>query len=195
MIAIVDFAIEKPVMKKRVLVLATALVLATPVAQAVDSMSVEFGASDSSNASVDLVRLGLQWNLSKPLLAGASWQLVSYIDLSLAHWSNDSPGRTNSSLTDIGITPVLRIQQTNPGALAPYIEAGAGAHLLSATSVSTERRLGTSFQFGSHIGVGLRFGARGAFDLGYRYQHLSNAGIKHPNQGINFHLLRLQYHF
>jgi hypothetical protein len=31
--------------------------------------------------------------------------------------------------------------------------------------------------------------------LSYRYQHLSNAGIKQPNQGINFHLLRFQYHF
>ena len=54
---------------------------------------------------------------------------------------------------------------------------------------------GSSFQFGDHIGAGVRFGDKGRYDVGYRYQHLSNAGIKEPNQGINFHQLRLQYHF
>jgi hypothetical protein len=32
-------------------------------------------------------------------------------------------------------------------------------------------------------------------DLGYRYQHLSNAGLGDSNPGINFHLVRLAYHF
>ena len=43
--------------------------------------------------------------------------------------------------------------------------------------------------------LGYRFGAKGAFDLSYRYQHLSNGGIKHPNNGVNFNQIRLQYHF
>jgi len=88
-----------------------------------------------------------------------------------------------------------RESRTNPGAFAPYLEAAVGVHLLSESSVSAERRFGTSFQFGSHLGAGVRFGPRRAFDLSYRYQHLSNLGIKHPNQGIDFHLLRFQYHF
>jgi len=87
------------------------------------------------------------------------------------------------------------IQQTNPGAVAPYLEAAVGLHLLSHTSVSLERRFSTAFQFGNHLGLGLRFGSQRAFDLGYRFQHLSNAGIKRPNQGINFHQVRFQYHF
>jgi len=33
----------------------------------------------------------------------------------------------------------------------------------------------------------------GAYDLSYRFQRISNGNIKHPNDGINFHQIRLQY--
>jgi len=65
---------------------------------------------------------------------------------------------------------------------------------LSKTSLG-DKRFSTMFQFGDHLGVGYRFGTKGAFDLSYRYQHLSNASIKRPNNGINFNQIRLQYHF
>ena len=175
--------------------LAAALLLANPAAHAIDGMSLEVGADGSSNANVDLVRVGVQWNWAKRFALGSDWHVGGFWDLSLAYWDNDSPHRTNSALADIGFTPVFRLQQTNPGQLAPYLEAGVGAHLLSQSSVDTERRFGTLFQFGSHLGVGMRFGAKQAYDIAYRFQHLSNASIKDPNQGINFHLLRLQYHF
>jgi hypothetical protein len=55
--------------------------------------------------------------------------------------------------------------------------------------------MSTAFQFGNHVGLGYRFGATNAFDLSYRFQHLSNASIKSPNAGINFHQVRAQYNF
>jgi hypothetical protein len=55
--------------------------------------------------------------------------------------------------------------------------------------------MSTAFQFGSHIGLGYRFGAKRSYEIGYRFQHISNAGIKKPNPGINFHQVRVQYHF
>ena len=179
----------------RAIAVVAVLLLANPAAHAIDSMSVELGTSDSSNASVDLVRLGVQWNWAKRFDLGPNWHVGGFWDLSAGYWNNDSRRRTSSGLADVGFTPVLRLQPTNPGGFAPYLEAGSGAHLLSKSSVSDERRLGTLFQFGSHLGVGVRFGTKQAFDLAYRYQHVSNASIKHPNDGINFHLLRLQYHF
>jgi hypothetical protein len=45
--------------------------------------------------------------------------------------------------------------------------------------------LPTSFQFGSHVGTGLVL--KNA-SVGIAFQHLSNAGIKQPNGGINFYL-------
>jgi len=41
----------------------------------------------------------------------------------------------------------------------------------------------------------LGFGRHGQYELGYRYQHISNAGIKRPNDGLNLHMLRLGYSF
>ena len=80
---------------------------------------------------------------AKRFAVGQSWHVGGYWDLSLAYWANDSPGRTNSSLVDIGFTPVLRLEQATPGDIAPYLEAAVGAHVLSESSVSTERRFGT----------------------------------------------------
>jgi hypothetical protein len=118
-----------------------------------------------------------------------------YWDLNLGYWDNRSAARTNSSITEIGFTPVFRFQQNGITGPSPYAELGVGFHFLSTTSVSTERQFGSSFQFGDLVGVGVRLGDKGQYDIGYRYEHLSNAGIKHPNQGINFNQVRFQYHF
>lgn len=55
--------------------------------------------------------------------------------------------------------------------------------------------MGIAFQFGDHLGVGMIFGDRGQFDLGYRFQHVSNADIKKPNSGINIQQIRFAYLF
>jgi len=174
---------------------AGAAVLAACPAYAVDGMSFEYGDSDSSQSDVQLYRVGVQWKWSQKWLPIGNWHLGGYWDASLGYWDNQSAGATHSSIFDLGLTPVFRFQQTTPSAISPYAEIGLGFHFLSHTSVSPQRQFGTSFQFGDHLGVGLRFGERGQYDLGYRFQHLSNAGIKQPNDGINFHQVRLQYHF
>ena len=164
-------------------------------AGAVDGMAVSSGPDASSNATVDMVRVGAQWKWNKRLLEGASWHLGGYWGLQAGYWSNSSPNKTNSGLWEMAFTPVFRVQQNQLSDFAPYAEIGVGAHLLSETSVSTHRQFGTAFQFGSHAGVGARFGEKKEFDISYRYQHLSNACIEEPNNGINFHILRLGYWF
>lgn len=171
------------------------LVVCAPTAQAVDGMSFEGGSDASTNASVDLYRIGAQWDWNKRWLETGGWHLGGYWDLQLGYWDNSSNNKTNSDLWELAFTPVFRVQQNQPSAVSPYVELGIGVHLLSETSVSAQRDLSTAFQFGSHAGVGARFGPKNAFDLSYRYQHLSNAGIKEPNHGINFHILRLGYRF
>jgi lipid A 3-O-deacylase len=175
-----------------------AATLAMPLAaNAFDSMSFEIGRSDSSNADVDMARVGAQWKWGPRWAVGSSWHIGGYWDVSVGYWNNrtDPTLRTGGSVADIGFTPTFRLQSNDPSGVGPYVEAAIGFHLLSRTSVSTQRAFGSSFQFGDHFGAGVRFGQRGVYDLSYRYQHLSNGGIKAPNQGINFHLIRLQYHF
>lgn len=176
-------------------VLGTLLALAAPPTRALDGLSFEGGPDASSNASVDLYRVGAQWDWNKRWLETGGWHLGGYWDLQAGYWDNSSDPRTNSGLWELAFTPVFRVQQNQPSAFSPYVEIGVGAHLLTKTSVSPQRRFGTAFQFGSHAGIGARFGPKNAFDLSYRFQHLSNASIKTPNNGINFHILRLGYWF
>jgi hypothetical protein len=53
--------------------------------------------------------------------------------------------------------------------------------------------MSTSFEFGSHVGAGLRLGERGETRVGIALQHLSNGGIKEPNSGVNFLLLNASF--
>ena len=153
--------------------------LAAGPAAAVDGISLELGQGDGARMG----RVGLQWEMKKQWLKGEQWHVGGFWDLSLARWTRDNLPGQNDSLTEIGLTPSLRLQQNSGTGL--YAEAGIGFHLLSRTSLGS-KRFGMPFQFGNHLGLGYRFGTKGALDLGLRYQHLSNASIKQPNNGINF---------
>jgi hypothetical protein len=194
MMAHAKFGIERIVNKIK-FGIAVALFAASPAACALDGLAFEFGHSDSSNANVNLYRVSAQWDWKKRLVEMGSWNLGGYWETTFGYWDNNSFGRSGDSIFDVGVTPVLRLQPNNLAGTSVYAELGVGVHLLSRTSVSPQRQFGSAFQFGDHVGAGLRFGEKGQYDIGYRYQHLSNAGIKGPNQGINYHQLRLQYHF
>ena len=158
-------------------------------AWALDGIALEIGGGEG----VDRIRAAVQWDWNRQWLRGSNLHLGGYWDLSVGYWhrSDVAPGQ-NDEIVDIGLTPVFRIQANTLTGL--FLEAGIGFHLLSRTSIG-DKRMSTKFQFGDHLGVGYRFGAKGAFELGYRFQHHSNAGIKRPNPGINFHQVRAGYHF
>ena len=160
-------------------------------ALAVDGASVEYGNGDAA----DMARVGMSWNWDRQWFTGGDWLVTGYWEASLGSWRGRSAAGNNQTVTDASITPVFRLQQKNPGEFAPYAEAAIGFHLITPTFIYANRNFGSAFQFGDHIGVGARFGDRRQFDLGYRFQHLSNGGIKKPNQGINFNQIRFAYHF
>ncbi len=61
-------------------------------------------------------------------------------------------------------------------------------------TVLSEERFGTldlggHFHFTSHLGV--RYQLLPMLAVGYRFQHISNAGISSPNRGLDLHLLTL----
>jgi hypothetical protein len=178
-------------MNSRLLLTAALVVaaIASAPARALDGMSFEVGRGDD----VTMGRVGLQWELARPVFRFGTWHVATYVDLAAGYWNADSmPGMKHDELFDIGITPVMRLQRNER--FGPYAELGLGAHVLTHTSIGLTR-MSTAFQFGNHVGLGYRFGPKTSYDLSYRFQHLSNAGIKHPNAGINFHQVRLQYWF
>ena len=182
-------------MNKTSILLAAAALAASSAAHAIDGFSVLYGHSDSSNVNVNMGRVGVQWDWNKKWLEMGNWHVGGYWESDFGYWSNNSTNRTHANIIDAGFTPVFRFQQTTRSSIAPYAELGVGLHFLSATSLNNQRQFGSSFEFGDHVGAGVRFGDKGKYDLGYRYQHFSNAGIKKPNQGVNYNEIRLQYHF
>ncbi|RKP59085.1 acyloxyacyl hydrolase [Pararobbsia silviterrae] len=93
-----------------------------------------------------------------------------------------------------GVTPVFRIGKDG-GPIRPFFEAGVGVRLLSGVHLNEAYDISTAFQFADMVGVGLKFGGKGQYELGYRFEHLSNASIKRPNPGINFEQLYVGYMF
>ncbi|MCM8791932.1 MAG: acyloxyacyl hydrolase [Candidatus Omnitrophica bacterium] len=67
--------------------------------------------------------------------------------------------------------------------LYPYLEAGLG---FSYFTLQT-REQATQFNFTETIGTGINYFLKEnlSLNLGYRFQHLSNASIRKPNKGID----------
>jgi lipid A 3-O-deacylase len=161
----------------------------------IDAMSFTYG-EDTDNNETTLYRVGLQNKWERTWLNGGAWYVGGYWDAELAYMESDHKNSQNDDLFDIGLTPVFRMQRdaSLSSGVSPYAEVGIGPHLISETRLGNQQ-YSTALQFGSLIGFGLGFGERGQYELSYRFQHISNADIKEPNQGMNLHLLRLGYIF
>ena len=127
-----------------------------------------------------MLRVSITDNWRKHVPLPDVWRLAGYWEFSAALWDN-----ADDSTADIGVTPVFRIERGRF-----YVEGAIGLHLVQ-THISASRVFSTAVQFGDHIAAGFHFSR---YDLSLRLQHLSNGGLAEPNPGINFALLRLQYH-
>lgn len=170
-------------MIRKITALLALTVCALP-AHAVDGVSLELGGGNGA----DLWRAGAQWNWQRKWFTSGDWHVGGYWEVSLGAWDG---GR--KTVYDLGLTPVFRLEQRAPSGVAPYAEAAIGLHLLSRQRITEQKQFSTSWQFGDHLGAGIRFGAHRQYDLGLRLQHISNASVKRPNPGINFLLLRFAY--
>ncbi len=173
-----------------------ALLAATPVAAfdlSPSAITIEGGLSEDH---IDAERYGanLRWDLPLQWFEVGDWHMVSLIEFGINVWDS-AKGRTGEdSLVDFGLTPVLRYQMTPKRGFAPFVEGGVGIHLHTQNGLN-DKDFDIPFAFGSHVGLGARFGLNGAYELMYRYQHQSNASLGDSNPGINFHVLSLGMHF
>jgi lipid A 3-O-deacylase len=161
----------------------------------VDPPIHRFSAEVGNGGNTEMWRVGAQRNWRKRLRINQSWQVGGYWDLAFGAWYGRSVDGADETLLDVGLTPVFRLEKSKiSNKVSTYLEAAVGFHLLSKDHISN-RRLGEAFQFGDHVGLGVRFGSRGRYDVSYRLQHLSNAGLARRNRGINFNQIRFSYHF
>jgi len=137
-----------------------------------------FGRATESQET-DIARLAYR----HPLPPREAWWMPSHVQLGASVWRvPDIRGETRRF--DLNVSSIWRSERP-----WGYLEAGFGGYLLSKTINNTENRLPSSFQFGSHIGAGFSVGKNQTLGIGL--QHLSNAGIKQPNGGID--LVLVQY--
>lgn len=136
-----------------------------------------------------LLRLDAQWNLLPRLYRGNTLEITGIGQLAFGMWKGDR------EIANLSATPILRLQGTSRAkTLKPYLEIGIGLHYISDIQMR-HRALSTNFQFGDHAGFGFEIGRSNFIDIAYMFQHHSNASIKRPNSGINFHIIRIGYSF
>jgi hypothetical protein len=157
---------------------------------AADGLALSGGAGDRA------YRIEVAWfrETGFPDWQLGTWTIRCNAEADLAYWWPDASREEGRSIAEIGLTPVFRFSPDS-GDSSFFLEAGIGAHFLSHTSIYRGRVFSTSFQFGDLVGAGWRFGQGDRYEVSVRIVHFSNAGIAHPNQGIEFAMLRLARRF
>lgn len=85
--------------------------------------------------------------------------------------------------------PVLEVHF---GKFPVALEGGSSPSVLSRNNFG-RLNFGDRFQFTSHIGIQWEINKR--FTIGWRYQHMSDAGIAEPNPGLNMEMFSASYSF
>jgi lipid A 3-O-deacylase len=140
--------------------------------------------ANPTGVSFNQAEVFANWNLPWGWDLGKEWHLQTRLDFS-AGWLGDQGD--NAAIGTVGPSLVLRRER-----LPVSLEGGISPTLLSQYDFES-RNFGTYFQFTSHVGLNWDFAAH--WRLGYRFQHMSNAGLASHNRGLNMHLFALSYLF
>ena len=163
-------------MKWSILILA---LLLPSVSDAADRQWIAAFGRATESQETDIVRLAYR----HPLPNSEAWWRPTHVQLGGSLWQvPDIRGSTRR--LDLNATAIWRNERP-----WGYLEAGFGGYLLSKTINNPDTRMPSAFEFGSHLGFG--FALTKNQSVGIAVQHLSNAGIKQPNGGID--LLLVQY--
>lgn len=142
-----------------------------------------FGANQSS-ISFRQAEVFADWKLPWGWDLGKEWRLQTLVDSS-AGWLGDP--ESDGAIFQVG--PALRLGR---GRFPVTITGGVNPTILTTVDYQ-EKDFGTGFQFTSYLGVSVDLGAH--FRFGYRYQHMSNAGLGRSNPGLNLNVFALSYVF
>lgn len=165
------------------------LVCAALPAHAQLSVSAQF--AKETHGGIDRVELGLMFPMRlHGQIGSASWDVMLNVDVE--RWRASADDGQHRYVLDVGVTPQLRLRWAARRSFEPFVDVGIGVHLLSARDIG-DRHLGTRFQFGEHLGLGVVFGECREWAVSVRLMHESNGGIDRENGGLTSIGLRLEY--
>ena len=172
------------------LFLAGAALASAPAAHALDlqpdAVSVRAGVGTHGTA---MAGVGIVWDWDFERLRRHA-ELTAHTEFIINHWRADAVGGGKQSVTQLALLPTLRMQLAQ-GRSPWFIEIGVGLSWMDRLFVTPDKRFSTQWNFYDVMGVGYQFGARKDHELGLRWAHVSNAGLKKPNPGQDF--LQLRY--
>jgi lipid A 3-O-deacylase len=131
--------------------------------------------------------LGLGWDGEWKKEFGP-FGLSGQLQLLWNQWRARDFGGGTQHFHQLAVLPVARFG-FDRGRSPFYLEAGIGLSVMDRLYVGPDKQMSTKFNFYDMLGAGYRLGAEGAHELGLRYVHLSNAGIRKPNPGEDFVLV------
>jgi lipid A 3-O-deacylase len=101
------------------------------------------------------------------------------------------------SATGIGLAPKLAYTLTSLGRVRPFVEGGGGPLWTDLGGRLPEQPGQFNFIVWGSAGCAWLFDASWAVQAGYRFVHISNAGTREPNSGLNVGMpfLGLSYAF
>lgn len=150
-----------------------------------ESVGVRHGISATSfnnhfQQSEGFARLDLPWRWD----FAQHWRVQTRLDAS-AGWLG---GQGDDGFVGT-LGPSLAIKHEN---FPIAFETGSSATLLSREHFGNTD-FGVPFQFTSFVGLSADIGKR--WGAGYRFQHMSNAGLGSDNPGLNMHMFSVRYRF
>jgi lipid A 3-O-deacylase len=166
--------------------LATAASLAHAADFVPDAFSLQAGAGRHGAA---MAGAGLVWDWDFARLRRHA-ELSAHTELMVNAWRGHAVGGGNDQYTQVVLLPSLRMQ-LNQGRSPWFLELGIGASWMDRLYTTPDKQFSTRWNFYDMLGVGRKFGADGRHELGLRWTHISNGGLKKPNPGEDF--LQLRY--
>jgi lipid A 3-O-deacylase len=118
-------------------------------------------------------------------------ELTAHTELMVNHWRADAVGGGERGYTQLVLLPSLRMRLSR-GRSPWFIELGIGASWMDRLFETPQKSFSTQWNFYDMMGVGHTLGGPdGKHEIGLRWIHVSNGGVKHPNPGQDF--LQLRY--
>ena len=120
------------------------------------------------------------------------WEWDFYSDWRLVPRVDASAGWLSGEHTDAFVGTVGPLVELHKGTFPLVLEGGSSPTFLSRDRFGG-KYFGERFQFTSHLG--LTWYITQHVSVGYRFQHMSNAGISSSNPGLNLQMLEMSYSF
>jgi lipid A 3-O-deacylase len=151
-----------------------------------ESIGVRGGAAFSLSQSGEFYQTEAfaDWNLPWKLESESGWFLQTKLTLS-AGWL----GGNGINAAEGTLAPALGVGKRH---FPVWLEGGIGPTWISEYQFSSAN-FGEQLQFTSFLGVNVDITSHWRF--GYRFQHMSNAGLAKSNPGLNLNMLALSYAF